>query len=95
MFLVMLRFEHEDLPLYLCKHEGQAVEFARNADWIPDARTCELFHSYASGPISMVVVEFRNGKPWNSQIVRSFEQESEAEEQAEKKTAVKLYDPEN
>ena len=94
MFLVMMRAQQDDLPLYWSHDQGHALKFARQADWIPDSRTCELFHADVSSPVCILIVEFRNGKPWDTQIVRRYEEELVAEEQAEKQEEViRVYDP--
>lgn len=75
-FLVRLRHAHDDLPLFVSADKEQAIAFAKDAPWQPQAAICNiLFSPNVSMPVVIDVVEFRNGVPVEVIKVRDWDDE--------------------
>lgn len=76
MFLVVLRHSMDDIPVAIYGSRGEAEQRIASLSWDVSDWHREHFHSDASTPISMGVMQFDcKGQPVHYEAVRSFEDE--------------------
>lgn len=75
IYLVLLRHDMDDLPVYMTFDREEAMDVARTLDWEPDQRVLEVFGIQSRTPNRIDVVRFEGGRPVELICVRDYEDE--------------------
>ena len=72
IYLVLLRHDMDDLPVYMTFDREEAMDVARTLDWEPDQRVLEVFGIRCNTPNLIDVVRFEGGRPVELICVRDY-----------------------